>query len=333
MKNGYMTCVVKYNGHDNYLYGMELNDGRFRFVHFNMGTSSFGAFRYVSALAQIIRAAQTNSAQSTVTPPQQQALSSKSGGWPKQGATAPPSQPQRPSASQQPSSQPAFGEEPRTTPAATNGTASSYLPEMTGLYLHEEYGSGVGGMITISYEPYILFPDGTITSDLYYIPNSQADMAQWRARKPKWWGTWTKEGEKISIRWNDPRSKPETWERWFAARPGTEAMALTGLYRSMGGGGNTALGGNIMIAAWKDFKFSPGGTVVKGGGSGSMNSGPGASVATASNKQPAQANYLVHPYTIELHYADGHSERQWFYRFPDSDDVIGIGGSTYIKDK
>lgn len=354
-KNSYVTCVVKIDGHDNYLYGMQLNDGRYRFVRFNMGTvSAFGAFRYVGALSQIVRGAQTSAAQSSAgAQPQQsaQAASGGRGGWKKLGDAAPPTpeaqsetaqgQPKlqiRLPQSQSSQTQTLQTQPPQTQPLQTPGQTqlatqppSNFMPQMTGLYLHEEYGFGVGGMMIIEHNPYVLFPDGTITSDLDYMPSSEADIARWRAREPKHWGNWTKNGANINIRWNDPRSKPETWEKWYVARPGTEGMPMAGFYQSLGGGGNTALGGTVMIAAWKDFDFSPNGTVVKGGGSGSMTDGPGASVATSSTRRPGQANYRIHPHSIELQYADGHSERRWFYLFPDSDDVIGIGESTYIR--
>ncbi len=293
------SCVINSREGDHYYYGLRTADGHYRLVHVLMGPNTLSAVRYLSGVRRLLEDAEAN-----------------------RGFAGVPDQPTAKTA-----------QEPRSTGSAAPQPVSGdfFRPPIEGIYLHLEYLAGVGGGIYPSYEPYILLQDGSITDDLSYYPRAESDMAAWRARKPRAWGRWTRNGFTVSIRWNDPRRKPETWDKWFVARPGDPALALSGLYQSIGGGGNTALGGDFIAAAWKDFRFSPNGIVTAGAGSGSYSggSGTGVSVATSSQKAAQQARYRIERYTIRLDYMDGRSERRWFYRFPDSDKALGIGGSTY----
>ncbi len=208
-------------------------------------------------------------------------------------------------------------------------TAESSQPRIKGIYLHLVYRYGFGGFAAATYQPYVLLPDGSITDDLAYYPASDADLPRWRAHKPSAWGNWSQTGSKITIHWHDPERKPETWDKWFIARPGKPGQKLSGLFQSVGGGGNIAFGGNVAIAAWSDFRFSPDGTVTSGGGTGGYSGGSGASVATSSERAPQQARYEINNYSIRLTYPDGRSETRWFFLYPDSDYVIGVGAGTY----
>lgn len=197
-----------------------------------------------------------------------------------------------------------------------------------GIYLHAESNYGVGGMAVLTYEAYVLLPDGTLTSDLSFYPRSAADLARWRTIKSKAWGRWTQAaGNELSINWDDPKRKPSQWKKWFVVKPGAKGMTLSGAYRSMGGGGNSALGGTSTIAAWSNMEFAADGTVTTGGGAGSYTSGPGGtSVATSSKRAPQRVSYEIDGFAITL---DG--KKSWFFRYPDSDNAIGIGDSTFSK--
>src|SRR5690242_4521356 len=176
---------------------------------------------------------------------------------------------------------------------ASPGT--SYIVPVEGLYLHLEYIAGVGGGIYPSSEPYILLPDGAITDDLGYYPSSSADSSNWRHRKPRAWGRYTKNGATLSMQWDDLRRKLETWEKWFIAKPGTEDMRLSGRYQSIGGGGRTSLGGSVMVAAWSNYRFSSDGTVTSDQGSGGGT--PNVSVLSqqAPNAQPTRFPAIPSP--------------------------------------
>ncbi|BDC47916.1 hypothetical protein F183_A02320 [Bryobacterales bacterium F-183] len=196
-----------------------------------------------------------------------------------------------------------------------------------GIYLHSESKLGVGGMVVLTYEAYVLLPDGTLTSDLSFYPKSESEVAKWRTSKPRTWGRWKQTGAELSIEWDDPKRKPSQWKKWFVAKPGDQGMTLTGAYRSMGGTGNSALGGNSTVAVWSTLDFASDGTVTTGGGAGSYTAGPGdTSVATSSQRTPQRVPYAIDGFRISLN-----GEAKWFYRYPDSDNAIGMGDATYSR--
>ena len=294
------SCVTKSGGGDQYWYAFRTLDKQARFAHVTMSPNTLSAMRYIRSTGRLLESAKANTARA--------------------GGEAPPAK-----TAVAPAAYPA--QLPAPLPVSSPGV--SYTVPVEGLYLHLEYIAGVGGAIYPSYEPYILLPDGAITDDLGYYPSSGADMSNWRRRKPRAWGRYTKNGSTLSIRWDDSRRKPEAWEKWFVAKAGTEGMRLSGRYQSIGGGGNTSLGGTVMVAAWSNYRFSPDGIVTSDQGSG----GGTPNVSVLSQQAAKRAAYQISGYTIDLQYGDGHRERAWFFRFPDSDDAIGVGSKMLSRQK
>jgi hypothetical protein len=299
-KENEISCVVSTRGGDHYVYALRTRDGQYRFATILMAPNTLGAMRHLMGIKRILEGAVANAGR----------------------AGSPEVAPQTPSPQ---ISAPA--------PAPAAGSTSPAAIPIEGLYMILRYGFGVGGGMTSYYAPYLLLKDGTVTDDLDYVPLTDADIARWRGRKPRAWGRWARRGSVIAITWNDARRKPETWEKWFNGRPGEPGLPLSGRYRSIGGGGNTALGGDVMVAAWKDMVFSPNGTVVSGGGSGGFSGGQGTgvSVATSSRQAQRQARYRIDGYQIEFTYPDGRRERKWFYLYPDGNSVLGIGDSVFTS--
>ncbi|MCU0646385.1 MAG: hypothetical protein MUF00_00200 [Gemmatimonadaceae bacterium] len=207
--------------------------------------------------------------------------------------------------------------------------AQSAPPAIEGVLLKQTYGTGVGGAMTLEYAPHVLFADGSITSDLRDVATTPAEFAAWRGRDPSKWGTARITGETVEVRWHG--GPTETWKKMFRARPADTTLQLEGRYRDMGGTGNTALGGSAMVAVWSDYTFGSGNSYERGGGAGATTSGGGGSVVTSSQRGAQRGTYCVDRWTITFTGADGSTQRAWFYRFPDDDRVIGIGGGTYLK--
>lgn len=298
-----VSCVVSTRGGDHYVYAIRTRDGQYRFATILMAPNTLGAMRHLAGIQQILGGAAANAGRA---------------GTPRAPvAAAAPS-----AATQTPARAP-------TTPPPVAGAAPAAVP-LEGLYMIQRYGFGVGGAVTSYYAPYLLLKDGTVTGDLDYVPAGGAGMDLWRSRKPAAWGRWARRGPAIEVTWNDPRRKPETWQKWFHGRPGEPGLALNGHYRSIGGGGNTAFGGDVMVAAWKEMVFSPDGTVVSGGGSGGFSGGggTGVSVSTSSRQARRESRYRIDGYQIEFAYPDGQRERKWFYLYPDGNSVLGIGDSV-----
>lgn len=223
---------------------------------------------------------------------------------------------------------PAGAPEVLHAPAPVPVTPGFAVP-LENLYLHLEYRAGVGGGVYPNYVPYLFLKDGTVTDDLSYYPTSVNDIAAWRRRDPRGWGKWTRSGGVISIQWDDARRKADRWEKWVETRAGAPGKTLTGTYRSISGGGNTALGGDAMVVAWGLYEFFADGTVVVGGGASSSNS----TVTTGARRAEQRARYRIDGYTITLTFAGGRSERQWFYLYPDSDGALGIGERVFSQRK
>lgn len=318
------SCMTPSSEGDQYFYALRTDAGEYRFLHLVMAPRTLAVSRYLFSLKNVLDVARAGRGRVRETAASVAATPVANADL----ATA------------------ANGTRARTEPAVVPaGAQIDFTPPIAGLYLHLEYIAGVGGGIYPSYEPYVLLKDGSITDDLGYYPKSTQDMENWRRRKPRAWGRWTESGGRLSIRWDVPARKPETWDKWFVARPADDGMRLSGHYGSIGGGGNTALGGDVMIAAWKSFRFSPDGRVESGGGAGGYNGGggTGVSVATSSRRAPQQGRYTLNGYRLTIEFGDGRRESMWFYCYPPSpkkaganskdSSVIGIADSVFtLKD-
>jgi hypothetical protein len=179
--------------------------------------------------------------------------------------------------------------------------------------LRQAYSMGYGGAITLEYNPAVLFRDGSYSEDT-------ARALEGNARVD---GRWQRSGSGWALSPN--KGKPVDVSAKMLARPAKAGASLNGEYRSLSGVGG--LNANVaVVAAWKNVQFSSDGTVRQAQGAGA-NAG---SVVTASSKASA-ARYQLNGYSIAMTYPDGHTETKLFYLFPDSDNAIGLGGSTLSK--
>jgi hypothetical protein len=110
-----------------------------------------------------------------------------------------------------------------------------------------------------------------------------------------------------------------------AAPPALDSVALVQA-AGIGGGGNTALGGATMIAAWSNIRFERDGTDPLAQGAGG--SAPG--VVTSSTSADA-ARYKIEGHRIVLTGGTGQRQATTFFLFPDSDGAIGIGNRVYSR--
>jgi hypothetical protein len=204
------------------------------------------------------------------------------------------------------------------------------LPAVDGIYLHFALQMGVGGAMFPTYVPYIFLKNGMATSDLSTPPPTDLTADAWRAQKPKSWGRWRKVGDTIEIDWEDSKRTTSVWKKWFVARPARPNEMLSGRYQSLTGGGNAAMGGETMTAAWRGYEFQPNGSVLRSGGAATSTRNDQGSVVANSRRTPQSGRYRTDGYTIEFTFAD-ETRRYWFYVYPDNDRVLGIGSSTFTK--
>lgn len=204
--------------------------------------------------------------------------------------------------------------------------------ELKGIAINLEYTIGVGGGVIPTYEPYLMLADGSIYSDPIISPY-KFDVAKSKQLEPKKWGTWKAVGKTIVINWpSREKNRSETWEdNWFWARPATNGEKITGSYNTISGGGNTALGGNVMVVSAKDITLNKNGQFTMTSMGGGSNSGDMGVSSTAYAHKDAAGTYMLNGFSMELRYNNGQVEQRAFYFYPDSKDVFGIGTRVYTS--
>lgn len=307
-------------------YAIRTNDGQFRFVHVLAVPTLSVMLPQLMNTKRILDAAENNLGRSA---------DSASNAELAEERAAPPATDNLPV---ERSYSPA-GRDAGAPVAASATPVDSRLPfAVEGIYLHLKYTTGVGGGVYPEYRPYLYLSNGWVTTDLAVYPRNAAEFESWRQRRPAAWGRWTRSGDTIRIEWNPgsrgPR-KPETLTKWFVALPGSSGMTLQDSYQSLGGGGNTALGGDFMVAAWRNLEFQPGNRVKRGGGASASSGGGGTGVSTTtSSRRPEELlSYRVEGHRIDFTDAAGQTKSEWFFLFPDGEKVIGVANSVYRKGK
>lgn len=208
------------------------------------------------------------------------------------------------------------------------------------VYFRSIAGFGVGGMVVMDFEPIVLFKDGS-----YFEIDDAAlediDLAAARARRPNDWGRWSRQGDRFVLTDSKGRANDYALQqgRFFKAYPATGTAALAGSYETVGGGGNTAFGGEVMIATQNRYNFLPGGVFTTARSTGATNSGAMTGVASSvAAKRAGQGRFAVDRHTITFTHPDGRSERR-FFAFgsaktpPRIDkDMLFIGDTVYTLD-
>lgn len=236
---------------------------------------------------------------------------------------------------------------PATTAAAAAAAPVNAAPaahagnwaKVAGVYFRSATGVGGGGMVTIAYEPVILFTDGS-----YYEIDDAAledvDLAAERTRSPRRFGRWTGGGNRFVL--TRPGGEPQDYElqqgNFFKAFP-ANAARLAGPFKATGGGGNAAMGGDVFILTQSVLNFGPNGRFSTSRETGALNSGNTTGVgSTVRGGARGGGTYSVERHTLTLRHADGKTERR-FFAFasaktpPQVDkDMIFVGDTPYLLD-
>ena len=204
--------------------------------------------------------------------------------------------------------------------------------DIEGIYINLESTFGVGGFVTQEYNPYLLLKDNSIYKRVHIDP-LQLDVHKSKALEPDQWGTWSRSGNKIIVNWNS--GKPSSWSTFHKTLPATNDTKLSGYYRTIGGGGNVAIGGDVMTF-WQDgITFFNNGKYVRGRSRGVMSEDAGP-YGTHSSKTNSSGTYSISGNKIVLKEDNGATNELAFYFFPDknkqlSNSAIGIGIHVYSK--
>ncbi|WP_244473672.1 hypothetical protein [Methylobacterium sp. Leaf112] len=240
---------------------------------------------------------------------------------------------------------------PRPVPAA-DAVVSSPAPlaeprhtanwsAVEGVYFRAATGVGVGGMVVIEYEPLILFRDGS-SYEIDDAALEDVDLTEERIAKPRRFGRWTRSGNRFVLTGADGKPQDNTLQggSFFKAYPadaGERAIART--YRRLSGGGNSAMGGDVMISVASRYAFRADGTYGRGGAVGAVNSGAtsGAGSAMSRRGAPEGGRYALDHHTLTLIGEDGRSRRLFFAYGSRKDppqpdrDMAFIGASVFSQ--
>lgn len=161
-----------------------------------------------------------------------------------------------------------------------------------------KYSYGVGGAVYPTYHLVALLEGGTAAKLGSYAVDD-VDVSAIRRKKSSDVGTWRNSGRNVQVRWADgdtselkPNVGPPT------ALPA--ARLLPGTYQAVGGGGNTALGGQVLTAQVKQFTFLSNGTFSQ-----SSNKSASSSAAVARARSGNAGRWELDGATLTLTYGDG----------------------------
>lgn len=225
---------------------------------------------------------------------------------------------------------------PPVTPPGRAASHAGNWQRVEGVYFKSYTSFGVGGMMIQDFEPVVLFRDGS-----YYEVEGPAledvDLAASRAANPRAWGTWRRQGATFLL--TDDRGRTEDYRlqqgSFFKAYP-AEAIGgkLARPYKRISGGGNSALGGTMAIAAQTNLAFSPDGSFSTDSSAGAV----GANVAASSRRRGGVGRYRIERHTISFVDPRGATRREFFALGSEGatprvdSDMIFIGDRVFVKD-
>jgi hypothetical protein len=220
----------------------------------------------------------------------------------------------------------------------TTGTAGLKNSDVEGVYLKNEYGFGVGGMMIQEFVPLLVLRSGLLYSGPIYAPQAfNAKLSQ--EKEPQRWGRVVVSGNKGTVTWLESRYKSNetTYSPFHPTKPAPPGTMLRGTFSRTTGGGNTAYGGNTNIISVTSFTFFADGQfargAIAGGAGGNDYTGATANVAFRSQAADRRGHYRLDGWSIELAYDDGKTDRLLFCVSGTKLDFICIGDTMYVLDQ
>ncbi|WP_232629916.1 hypothetical protein [Methylobacterium sp. Leaf118] len=225
--------------------------------------------------------------------------------------------------------------------AAASPRHAANWDAVEGVYFRSIPSFGVGGMMTMDFEPLIILRDGTY----YEIADTaleEVDLAAERVAKPRRFGRWTRAGAGFVLTGSNGKANDYKLGdgSFFRAFPAGSGETVARAYRRLSGGGNSALGGDVSIAIESRYAFRADGRYGRGGSVGALNSGASTGVGTAIGRRraPEDGRYSLDRHTLTLTGADGRSRRVFFAYGSQKDppevdrDMIFVGDDVFSSD-
>lgn len=208
----------------------------------------------------------------------------------------------------------------------STGTASSTVHQIPTSVSNNQPTSGVEDVIMrtvtsyglggtyLDQEVYVLFENGEIYNNPKDSPG-KLNLATFKRERPKGWGTWKKQGNKLVTTYPG-KGKTYEWEKWFQVRPGSSGFRIEGKFESLDPFGGAVVVNSNIVSFNKQGQFAWK----------SLAGGQTAWLPIYSKKSTA-GTYEIKDYSIMLNYNDGQKEELFFGRYPKSEKhfIIGVG--------
>lgn len=210
-----------------------------------------------------------------------------------------------------------------STTATNNRKVEAFVFDLT-------YNFGVGGAVFPDYDPVVLFENGTACVCLEQaIEDINIDKE--KSERPKKVGSWRKTSSDYVIQWGGGRGEKVAKGSVIPPQLLLPSQSLQGTYKSIGGGGNTALGGNVLTASVKDLTFYQDGSFEQ-----SNLSFASSAAGIGWTKRGKSGSWSLNKSTLILEYLDGITARTTVFHAdkpsdPDALDVLWIGGRDYKR--
>jgi hypothetical protein len=206
--------------------------------------------------------------------------------------------------------------------------------QIDGVYLEQGYEMGVGGYMYLNYSPVLMLRDGWAYDGWFGTP---ADLSIVLSKKlePNAWRRFERKGSQVRIQ--SLEGKWSKFSNWNKVEPAKAGDKLLGTFTRLTGGGNTAYGGDTVIAAFSSYTFKKDGTFTTdrgssaSGGQEATNPNGSPAVVTTSNSN-ASGTFKLDGYTLELKYGNSKVDRKAFLWFDERQkDSIFLNGTAYLS--
>jgi hypothetical protein len=188
-----------------------------------------------------------------------------------------------------------------------------------------EYITGVGGMVLLDYRPIVLFKDGTAVRN-FEQPVADIDVAQYVKAQPDDVTRWTRVAGGYSIHWPDEDEADVIKDDFERPKVFPAGHKLNDYWKRLSGGGNTALGGDVMVAVSNGYRFFADGRF----STDSAFSGSTPGVFTGSGKDGG--TYGLNGSGLTLTYGNGTVKKfSLYYGGAINDPVLWLGGRSYTN--
>ena len=217
---------------------------------------------------------------------------------------------------------------------ATTGLLARATAEIETMGFTTRGQAGVGGMWVYVPKPVALFRSGDALLEIGNL-NRATSLEADRAAHPADWGRWRRTAGGIEVMQGGQWKKLNYNQTMQRLSPG---FALSGKFEHLGGGGNTAFGGDDMLVTQGFFTFQPDGKFSSNRFSGfsshqDWSDGTQTGVVTQSHGPVVQGRYHVDGYLLRLEPAGGPPETHLIATYPTDPSIIWIDGQGYTLAK